>query len=157
MIRYSSWLLLFLVACSGQVAAIPTVRPTVAACPATQYVSGRPPDANTASFTETWYGDDALWAGLDRAYQGEWYAGSKGVKVLWYRSVAGKLSIQGRRLDGSAPPLQVDIPEGYGSTGIQASGIVFPTEGCWEVIGRVAGQELVFVVNVHPADENPVR
>ncbi len=157
MVRYCGLLLLFLFACSSPVLGIPTATPAPFACPVTPYVSDRPPDAHTASFTTTWYGHDALWAGLDRAYEGNWYAGSGGVKVLWYRSVAGKVSIQGRRLDGTAPPLQADIPDGYGLAGYQASGIIFPTEGCWEVIGKVAEEELRYIVKVHPAAENPVK
>ncbi len=150
-------LLVLLVACSGQGPANPILSPTPSTCPVTEYVSERPPDLNTASFTETWFGNDALWAGLDRAYDGEWYAGPNGVKVLWYRSARGKLGIQGRRLDGSAPPLRADIPDGYGATGAQASGIIFPTEGCWEVIGSAGEKELRFVVQVRPAGENPVK
>ncbi len=157
MIRDIPLLLLLLVTYSSEAHVVPTLRPTPFACPVTPYVSGRPPDANTASFTTTWYGNDALWAGLDRVYQGEWYAGAGGVKVLWYRSVVVKLSVEERRLDGVAPPLRADIPNGYGETGYQASGIIFPTEGCWEVIGRAAEKELRFVVQVHPADENPVK
>ncbi len=126
-------------------------------CPVTPYATGRPPDRHTASFTETWYGHEALWAGLSPAYNGTWYAGPQGLKVLWYRSVAGKLTVEGQRLDAAAPSLQADIPEGYGNSGYQASGLVFPAEGCWEVTGRVAGQALRFVVSVHPAAENPIK
>lgn len=132
----------------------PTQQPP---CPVTPYATGRPPDSHTASFTETWYGNEALWAGLSPAYNGTWYAGSQGLKVLWYRSVAGKLTVEGQRLDAAAPSLQADIPAGYGNSGYQASGLVFPAEGCWEVIGRVAGQALRFVVSVHPAAENPIK
>lgn len=126
-------------------------------CPVTPYTMERPPDSHTASFTETWYGNEALWAGLSPAYNGTWYAGPQGLKVLWYRSVAGKLTVEGKRLDAAAPSLQADIPEGYGNSGYQASGLIFPAEGCWEVIGRVAGQALRFVVSVHPAEENPIK
>ena len=48
---------------------------------------------------------------------------------------SGDLRISGRRLDAAAPPLRDDVPDGYGSTGFQASGVHFPTEGCWEVTG----------------------
>ena len=33
-------------------------------------------------------------------------------------------------------------------TGFQASGVHFPTEGCWEVTGRVAMTTLTFVMFV---------
>jgi hypothetical protein len=62
--------------------------------------------------------------------------------------VTGKLRIEGRRLDGPAPPLTADVPDGYGDAGFQASGIDFPTEGCWEVTGRVGSASLTFVTLV---------
>jgi hypothetical protein len=126
-------------------------------CPVTPYSKQKPPDSHTASFTETWYGNDALWAGLAPIYKGRWYAGPKGVKVLWYRSVSGPLTVEGRRLDAEAPELQADIPEGYGNSGYQASGLIFSSAGCWEVTGRVADQALHFVVEVDPATENPTN
>ncbi len=139
----------------------PTAAPTASAtytaanCPQTPYVSARPPDENTARLTNTWYANEWLWAGLVPPYKGVWYAG--GVKVGWWRSVVGKLSIEGLRLNAPAPPLRADIPDGYGLSGFQATSIDFPTEGCWEVIGRVADKSLRFVVQVHPASENPTR
>jgi hypothetical protein len=51
-------------------------------------------------------------------------------------------------MDGEAAPLQADIPPGYGQTGFQASGIIFPTEGCWEITGRAGDAELTFVQRV---------
>jgi hypothetical protein len=69
-------------------------------------------------------------------------------KFGWWRGpgVVGKLSIEGRRLDGPAPPLRADIPDGYGETGFQSSRVTFTSEGCWEVTGRVGGASLTFVV-----------
>ena len=52
---------------------------------------------------------------------------------------------QGRRLDGDAPALEASIPDGYGNTGFQATGLSFPTPGCWEVTGRVGEASLTFV------------
>jgi len=72
------------------------------------------------------------------------------MKFGWFRAngLRGKLSIQGRRLDATAPPLGADIPEGYGDTGFQASGVIFPTEGCWQVTGKVGDTSLTFVTLV---------
>ncbi|MET0939657.1 MAG: hypothetical protein ABWY51_10590, partial [Gaiellaceae bacterium] len=64
------------------------------------------------------------------------------------RAARGALRIEGRRLDGAAPPLSTSIPDGYGPTGFQASGVTFPTEGCWEVTGRVGNASLTFVTLV---------
>jgi len=133
-------------------------------CPVTPYAA-EPPNvpatmARTAegervSFTRTWFHAEGIWAGLSPAQQGEWYAGPEGQKVLWVRP--GRfLDIDGRRLDGPAPPLEATIPDGY-SGAIQASGLVFPTEGCWEVTARASNRVLRFVVLVHPAAEHPLR
>jgi hypothetical protein len=100
------------------------------------------------------HGSAELWVGL--SYGGRIVAGpemidsdgSIGVKFPWWRGVAGQLTITGRRLDGPAPPLRADIPPGYGDIDVQASRIIFPTEGCWEVTGRVARASLTFVVSV---------
>jgi hypothetical protein len=72
--------------------------------------------------------------------------GTLGMKFPWWRGVRGDLVIQGRRLDGDAPPLRASIPRGYGPTGFQSTGLLFPTAGCWEVTGRVADERLTFVV-----------
>lgn len=47
-----------------------------------------------------------------------------------------------RRLDASAPSLLAHVPEGYGNAGFQATGIIFPTEACREVTGKVAEASL---------------
>ena len=74
--------------------------------------------------------------------------GTLGMKWPWWRGVQGRLSIQGRRLDGAAPPLRAQIPDGYGEAGFQSTGLLFPTEGCWEVTGQVDGASLTFVTRV---------
>jgi hypothetical protein len=74
--------------------------------------------------------------------------GSIEAKLAWWRTVAGQLSIEGERLDKQASPLGADIPDGYGDTGFQPTGLVFPTPGCWRVIGTVAEARLAFVVLV---------
>jgi hypothetical protein len=91
------------------------------------------------------YGNGKLWVGglgadgvVDRL---DW-------KFGWWREVPGQLRITGQRLDASAASLQSDVPSGYGRTGFQASGVVFPTEGCWQVTGQVGGVSLSFVTLV---------
>jgi hypothetical protein len=71
-----------------------------------------------------------------------------GLKWAWWRFAEGELTIEGRRLDAPAPPLEAEVPEGYGASGFQVSGITFPTDGCWEVTGRVGDDSLTFVVQV---------
>lgn len=74
--------------------------------------------------------------------------GSIGWKFGWWRIVSGTLTITGRRLDAPASPLRASVPDGYGSSGFQASGVSFPTEGCWEVTGTVGNSKLTFVTFV---------
>jgi len=74
--------------------------------------------------------------------------GSLSMKWPWWRGTRGKLTIEGKRLDGSALPLPAYIPEGYGDTGFQSTALIFPTEGCWEVTGKVGEDSLTFVPRV---------
>jgi hypothetical protein len=74
--------------------------------------------------------------------------GSVVEKFPWWRAVRGPLRIGGRRLDAPAPPLRALVPDGYGDRGFQATAIVFPTQGCWRVTGRVGRASLTFVLLV---------
>lgn len=74
--------------------------------------------------------------------------GSIDAKLGWWRGVEGELTIRGRRLDAPAPPLRADVPQGYGVSGFQATGIIFPAQGCWRVTGRAGEAELSFVTLV---------
>lgn len=90
-------------------------------------------------------GDDGVIPADSRFVESD---GSIGWKFGWWRIVSGRLTITGRRLDVPAPPLRASVPDGYGPHGFQASGVYFPTEGCWEVTGTVGGSELTFVTFV---------
>ncbi len=126
-----------------------TVPPSAARCPVT-----RPPDppltpppsvgSPQPPAGQFWYGNDALWLTLPA--DGVMSSG----KVMWWRTLPGTLTITGRRLDGPAPPLEADLSGDYGTEGFRASGINFPTPGCWEVVGSVANHDLRFVVMVYP-------
>ena len=102
------------------------------------------------------YGNGRLWVG-GLAPKGVIVAdfaepdGSAGMKFGWWRQVSGRLTITGRRLDAPAGPLRSDVPSGYGMTGFQSSGVSFPTEGCWEVTGKVGATRLRFVTVVASA------
>jgi len=76
--------------------------------------------------------------------------GSVGMKIAWYRAngLHGRLVIKGKRLDAVAPPLRAEIPDGYSDTGFQPSGVIFPTEGCWQVTGTVGSVSVTFVTRV---------
>jgi hypothetical protein len=75
--------------------------------------------------------------------------GSVGMKIAWYRGkgVRGKLKIQGKRLDAPAPPVRSEFSD-YGDTGFQASQVIFPTDGCWQVTGTVGDVSVTFVTRV---------
>jgi len=83
--------------------------------------------------------------------------GSLSMKFPWTRYVKGQLTIDGRRLDGPSPPLRAHIPSGYGDTGFQATGLTFPTPGCWEVTGHVGNGHLTFVTRVVKIGDGPKR
>ena len=75
--------------------------------------------------------------------------GTVGMKIAWYRGkgVYGKLAITGKRLDAPSPALRSDFSD-YGDTGFQASEVIFPTEGCWQVTGTVGDTSVTFVTRV---------
>lgn len=81
--------------------------------------------------------------------------GSLRRKFFWWRGpeIRGDLTLTGRRLDVPAPPLRAEIPEGYGLTGFQATALIFPAAGCWEVTGRAGDGSLTFVILVVPPGE----
>jgi hypothetical protein len=94
-----------------------------------------------------WVG--GLWpSGVIGAGSGVFQDGLVSTKFGWWRNVRGQLRISGRRLDASAPPLRSDVPDGYGVTGFQASGVIFPTGGCWRITGTAGPTSLSFVTFV---------
>ena len=98
------------------------------------------------------HGNGSLWVAMPPSNVVVTESSSGGTiqtKYPWWRSVAGTLRIEGRRLDGPAAGLRAtDVPDGYGATGFQASAVTFPTEGCWEVTGRVGTASLTLVTLV---------
>jgi hypothetical protein len=119
------------------------------ACPATAPVTDeRPKNPNTASFGRGWYvsADRLLWASAS----GPFYVGSN--KVLWERP-GSVVAISGKLLDGDAKAAgapSISGPEGYEGMDYQASGVTFPTAGCWEVEARAESSVLNFVVYAYP-------
>lgn len=128
-------------------------------CPVTQPNGKRATDAGSHDGD---FGNDALWTnlwmwghGVVRVPNDAYHVGPDGslidLKWAWHRFVPGRLTIEGRRLDAQAPPLTAWIPDGYGiGRGFQVTGLTFPTQGCWEVTGRVGGGSLTFVTLVVP-------
>jgi hypothetical protein len=82
--------------------------------------------------------------------------GSLEMKWPWWHAVPGDLRIEGRRLDGPAPPLRSTVPCCY-SGSFQSSGLIFPVPGCWEVTGRVGDAKLTFVTRVVRIGTGPIQ
>jgi hypothetical protein len=108
-------------------------------CPVTLPGSGGPPGVSPDDFFG-WgasHGNGTLWVGglwphgvIEAGPDFVAEDGLVGMKFGWWRGARGKLRITGRRLDAPAPPARGYVPDGYGATGFQASGVDFPTEGC---------------------------
>jgi hypothetical protein len=119
-------------------------------CPVSPITTERPENDNTAAWSGTWYRspNGEIWAsepGLRKLREG-------GDKVLWVKPFGSKLTITGKRLDGDAPPLKATAPDGYEMFDYQASGITFPTAGCWEIAATAGKTNWRFVVNIIEGD-----
>ena len=140
-------LLTMLAACTGA---------SADACPLTEPVWARFPEDSAVldppAFGYYFVNEDrsiwasAWWTGQEENYL---HAGEEGNKVGWFRPAGAELEITGQRLDGQATPLESEVPCCY-PTRFQATGLIFPTEGCWEVTAKAADSELTFVVRVEP-------
>ncbi len=125
-------------------------------CPVTEAVWAKPPE-DSAVVGSSEYGyyfvneDRSIWASAWWADQEGNYlnAGEEGIKIGWFRLEGAELEISGQRIDAQAPPLDAHIPCCY-PTRFQATGLVFPTEGCWEVMATAEGSVLSFFIEVEP-------
>lgn len=104
-----------------------------------------------------WYGTDALWVRLPVSLDGtrkgvaiKLFVASRGYN--WRTDPQPHLVITGKRLDGDAPAIAIagGTNAGSGDTVRMLIGVVFPTEGCWEVTAYHSGHALTFVMSVEP-------
>jgi hypothetical protein len=131
--------------------------PDAEQCPVTIANGNGPPGELPSS---AHHGNGRLWTdlppgGIDRAGTAE-PGGAIGQKYGWWTvGTEGGLSIEGRRLDAAvASPLRTRVNRGVPQTAFAdvpggrfwSSAISFPTEGCWQVTGRVGATSLTFVV-----------
>jgi hypothetical protein len=129
-----------------------------AACPVTEPAWVKPPE-DTAVQGSPGFGyyyvneDSSIWAAA-------WWTGEEeshlrvseeGIKTGWFRPAGAELKVTGKRIDGEAPPFHFHAPCCY-PTRFQASGLYFPTEGCWELNAKAAESELSFIVWVEPEE-----
>ena len=92
--------------------------------------------------------DRSIWASASwAADEGFDYDATEGIKVGWFRPAGEKLIITGRRLDAFALPLDAHVPCCY-PTRFQATGLIFPTPGCWEITATAGDSSLTFVVRI---------
>lgn len=121
-------------------------------CPLTQAAWLKPP-TDPAVLDEPAFGnyfvneDQSIWASAWWTEGNEYslQAGDKGNKIGWFRPAGAELVITGQRLDAEASPLEAEASCCY-PTRFQASGLYFPTGGCWEVNAKADDKELSFVV-----------
>ena len=167
MLVVAGTLALLVVGCSGRTPAPPTPPPEphpvaapaadVKRCPVTVANGKEPPGERPSSLH---HGNGAVWtvlqpAGIDRGGTPE-PDGSTSQKYPWWTvGTAGELTIEGHRLDAAvASPLRARVNSGMPDTpfatvpggSFWSSAISFPTEGCWQVTGRVGSASLTFVV-----------
>ena len=93
-----------------------------------------------------WYmnSNRTIWAGSDAAGM---TAGPLGNKVAWLRPKGEQLVVSTRRLDADTAPGEADTPCCYGGR-FQASGMTFPSGGCWEISAHAGSEMLKFVTYV---------
>jgi hypothetical protein len=133
-----------------------------AGCPLTRANGDGPPGEQPSASD---HGNGLLWTVLppgsvDREATRE-PDGSVSQKYPWWTvGTDGELTIQGRRLDAEgASPLRAQANSGTPATPFAtvpggrfwSSALYFPTEGCWQVTGRVGTTSLTFVVLVSGA------
>lgn len=135
-------------------------------CPVTLPTSGAPPNV-PAPPEPMHYGNGALWTVLRPqglvvfAPGGPGFVlpdGSLGMKGPWIPGVPGTLAVEGRRLDGPAPPARAaKIVEAIDQNGVRffPTYLIFPTPGCWQVTGRVGAASLTFVTLVVKVGDGP--
>jgi hypothetical protein len=117
-------------------------------CRATEPIKAEPPrDPDADRFGEgPWFinGDRTIWAWAGPT---GWESSPTGIKVLWIRPEGKNLKIAGRRLDQTAAPLSVDVPNGY-QRSFQPTRLVIQSPGCWEISATVGTSQLTFVTAV---------
>ena len=128
-------------------------------CPITTANADSVPGPMSSSDYMAWYGSNALAVLI--AKNGHWYGMGPEYNYrnkFWWWSAAfdlrverePKLVITAHRLDAPAPTIHIPkatnaiLSNGYA----MLTGLEFPTDGCWKVIGEYKGQILSIVVLV---------
>lgn len=106
-----------------------------------------------------WYGNEALWVSLPPDGVLPSLPSAEDPELLdtkfpWWRITAGELTVETAQVDGDEA-IVGSVPSGYGDSGFTPSGLMFSSEGCWQVTGAVSGEELSFVVWVCETETFP--
>src|SRR5205809_7583762 len=112
-----------------------------------------------------WLGTEKLWIALPKSGEAwGWVPHAPGhehdltAKIFWgsvdfdyHREEDYDLKVTGRRLDGDAPPLQVDKVTNalFVPHAAMLTGVYVPAPGCWEITGDYKGSKLSYVVWVY--------
>ena len=140
----------------------------IASCPVTLPNGKAPSPEFTADFN---YGNEEntlftnLWPGGKVIFppEGPGPAPSSGLGMAWawYRTAPGEVTIGGQRLDAPTSPMPTvtlrGIADGYGESGFHPGGLLFPSEGCWEVTAQVDEERLTFVTLVAAVPFEPFQ
>jgi hypothetical protein len=133
----------------GNVRAVETPARSWAGCPLTRAALDQPPQDPKASPIGfgAWYINEQRTNWFPRS---DWRARIEN-KVIILRPAGTRLSVTGLRLDGPAPPLQLDRgPSETPSSFFAVLEMSFPSEGCWEMKVTAGKDELRFVAPVLP-------
>jgi hypothetical protein len=104
-------------------------------------------DTGTANFS----GAGDIWISLPRDGRVTWGSATESSKFWVYALAAGEVSVTARRLDAASPAGFRSAFNGRPTAtgpGFLATGLTFPSSGCWEVTYTVGSAKNVFVVDV---------
>ena len=135
----------------------PPVRPFVPPWP---YPAKTSPDSYWFGTVKLWTSlpADGTWRGLphytpsDPTFRQKLFFWRQGYSLR--SELQPHLTVTGRRLDASAPPLEADETNASWQADkehpFMVTGVNFPTLGCWEVTGNYHADRLTFVVWIAP-------
>jgi len=134
-----------------------SLRPPDPACPITQ-PNGQPPPVQGIS-SPNGHGNGDLWTSLSPDGRIVFQPGGPGLVLedgalkiqwgWWRRSFDGQLTIEGRRIDGVAPPLRYEQgAPAEGPVEFSSTYLIFPTPGCWLITGHIGNGSLRFIIRV---------
>ena len=77
------------------------------------------------------------------------YIAGAAMNTMWMKPANVDLVITGRRLDGDATPLKIQLAKDS-TAGYIATAMTFPKAGCWEVTATAGSSTLTYITRVDP-------